>query len=215
MGRPKLLDREQILERALDVFWTRGYREASVRDLASEMGVNVATIYSEFGDKEGLYAAALSKYESEKVPLFIGALERPGADADTIIAVLRAFASFSESDGAPGCLITNSAVERAPDAARSQAALARYAERLSSAYARALEASPSATPPTGATPTATELANALTATTLGLFVLIRARATPGMLHHAVDVAVASLPTTARPRPPASDGRPSQRTEDGT
>jgi AcrR family transcriptional regulator len=85
MGRPKLFDRTEVLERALDVFWEFGYHEASMRRLAAAMDINVATIFSEFGDKKGLYAHALENYETLKLPLFIGALERPGADLQTVL----------------------------------------------------------------------------------------------------------------------------------
>jgi len=79
------------------------------------MGVNVATVFSEFGGKQGLYVQALEKYEAQKVPLFIGALERPGANLQTVLQVLRDFARFAESGTGAGCLITNSAIEFAPD----------------------------------------------------------------------------------------------------
>jgi len=87
------------------------------------MGINVATVFSEFGGKQGLYVQALEKYEAQKVPLFIGALERPGANLQTVLQVLRDFARFAESGTGAGCLITNSAIEFAPDPDRSQDAL--------------------------------------------------------------------------------------------
>ena len=85
MGRPKLFDRDEVLNHALDVFWEVGYHDASVRRLTAAMGVNVATVFSEFGDKQVLYVQALEKHEAQKVPLFIVALERPGAHLQTVL----------------------------------------------------------------------------------------------------------------------------------
>jgi len=52
---------------------------------SAAMGVNVATVFSEFGDKQGLCVQGLEKYEAQKVPLFVGALERPGAKLQTVL----------------------------------------------------------------------------------------------------------------------------------
>jgi TetR/AcrR family transcriptional regulator, transcriptional repressor for nem operon len=189
MGRAKQFDREHVLRAALDLFWERGYHDTSVRQLGAAMGINVATVYSEFGDKQGLYLTALAKYESENVPFYIGSLERDGADLGTIRRVLRDFASFAESGTAPGCLITNSAIELAPDSAHSQSALLRYVERLRAAYSNALRNTAGSTTPAAID----ELAHALTATTLGIFVLIRAKVPPAIVARVVDAAVLSLP----------------------
>ena len=74
MGRPKQFDRDDVLERALDLFLEVGYHDASVRRLSTAMGINVATLFSEFGDKEWLYGHAMAKYESQKLPFLSGLL---------------------------------------------------------------------------------------------------------------------------------------------
>jgi TetR/AcrR family transcriptional regulator, transcriptional repressor for nem operon len=207
VGRPKQFDRDEVLTRALDLFWQRGYRGVSVRELAKAMGVNVATLYTEFVDKESLYAEALAKYESENVSGYIGSLERPDANFDACAKVLSAFADFASSGTAPGCLITNSAIEQVPDPARSQATLLRYAERLQSAYSNALK-----DPSDRLDPQHRDgLAQVLTATTLGLFVLIRAQAPAEIIRCVVDTTLVSLsqerpPSIERPIEPQSRSR---------
>jgi TetR/AcrR family transcriptional regulator, transcriptional repressor for nem operon len=207
MGRPKQFDRDEVLARALDLFWQRGYRSVSVRELADAMGINVATVYSEFGDKERLFAEALATYESQHVPAYIGSLERTDADLNAIAEVLGAFADFASSGTAPGCLITNSAIEQVPDPTQSQAALLRYVERLRSAFSNALD-DPS---DESNVQRRDDLAHALTATTLGLFVLIRAQAPAQIVRRVVDTTLASLSherpvATERPTGPRSGPR---------
>jgi AcrR family transcriptional regulator len=61
-GRPRSFDREQALERALDVFWEKGYEATSVADLTAAMGINPPSLYAAFGDKERLFCEALERY---------------------------------------------------------------------------------------------------------------------------------------------------------
>jgi TetR/AcrR family transcriptional regulator, transcriptional repressor for nem operon len=63
MARPKEFDREQALQQAMEVFWSRGYEAASIRDLVARMGINRQSLYDTFGDKHALYLQALDRYQ--------------------------------------------------------------------------------------------------------------------------------------------------------
>ena len=62
MGRPKNFSREGVLEKALPVFWRRGFAEASLHELEVATGVNKSGLYSEFKDKEDLFMQSLQYY---------------------------------------------------------------------------------------------------------------------------------------------------------
>ena len=62
MGRPKNFNREGVLEKALPVFWRRGFAEASLHQLEVATGVNKSGLYSEFEDKEDLFVQSLRYY---------------------------------------------------------------------------------------------------------------------------------------------------------
>ena len=62
MGRPKSFSREQVLEKAIPVFWTHGYSDTSLQDLERATGVNKSGLYTEFRDKEDLFVACLRHY---------------------------------------------------------------------------------------------------------------------------------------------------------
>jgi len=62
MGRPKNFRREQVLERALPVFWKHGFSDTSLQELERATGVNKSGLYSEFRDKEDLFVACLRHY---------------------------------------------------------------------------------------------------------------------------------------------------------
>ena len=62
MGRPKNFSREGVLEKALPVFWRRGFADASLHELEQATGVNKSGLYAEFEDKEDLFVQSLRYY---------------------------------------------------------------------------------------------------------------------------------------------------------
>ena len=62
MGRPKGFNREQVLEKAMPVFWKHGFADTSLHDLERATGVNKSGLYTEFRDKEDLFLACLRRY---------------------------------------------------------------------------------------------------------------------------------------------------------
>jgi TetR/AcrR family transcriptional regulator, copper-responsive repressor len=62
MGRPKNFNRKGVLEKALPVFWRRGFADASPHELEVATGVNKSGLYSEFQDKEDLFMQSLQYY---------------------------------------------------------------------------------------------------------------------------------------------------------
>jgi AcrR family transcriptional regulator len=62
MGRTKNFSREEVLERAMPVFWKHGFADTSLQDLERATGVNKSGLYTEFRDKEDLFVACLRHY---------------------------------------------------------------------------------------------------------------------------------------------------------
>jgi AcrR family transcriptional regulator len=62
MGRPKNFSRKGVLEKALPVFWRRGFADASLHELEQATGVNKSGLYSEFEGKEDLFVQSLQYY---------------------------------------------------------------------------------------------------------------------------------------------------------
>jgi TetR/AcrR family transcriptional regulator, copper-responsive repressor len=61
-GRPKNFNREEVLDKAIPVFWKRGFSDATLADLEAATGVNRSGLYTEFKDKEDLFLASLRHY---------------------------------------------------------------------------------------------------------------------------------------------------------
>ena len=62
MGRPKNFSREEVLEKAMAVFWKYGFADTSLQELERATGVNKSGLYTEFRDKEDLFVACLRHY---------------------------------------------------------------------------------------------------------------------------------------------------------
>jgi AcrR family transcriptional regulator len=62
MGRPKSFSREEVLEKAMPVFWKHGFADTSLQELEHATRVNKSGLYTEFRDKEDLFVACLQHY---------------------------------------------------------------------------------------------------------------------------------------------------------
>ena len=105
-GRPRSFDETGALEKAIQVFWSKGYDGATIDDLVSEMGVARPSLYAVFGDKRAIFMRALRAYEERKGALASKALLSPPGLRDSILDFLRyAVESATEKGSARGCLM--------------------------------------------------------------------------------------------------------------
>ena len=58
-GRPKNFNPEEALNKAMDLFWDRGFEATSIQDLVDNVGINRASMYDTFGDKRAFFCAAV------------------------------------------------------------------------------------------------------------------------------------------------------------
>ena len=78
-GRPRGFDIHEVLEKALQVFWRKGYLGTSLTDLTEAMGINRPSLYAAFGNKETLFRKVLDLYQEQQTPYMRQALEEPTA----------------------------------------------------------------------------------------------------------------------------------------
>jgi TetR/AcrR family transcriptional repressor of nem operon len=114
VGRPREFERDVVLDRAMRVFWTRGYEATSVQHLVARMGIQRGSLYDTFGDKRRLFFAAIDHYDRVVTAKLLATLEAPGSGRDAIRQFFRLKVDVSVDPGRPrGCLVTNSAAELA------------------------------------------------------------------------------------------------------
>jgi TetR/AcrR family transcriptional repressor of nem operon len=61
-GRPRSFDTEAAVERAMGVFWSRGYHATALPDLLRATKLSRGSLYAAFGDKHSLFLRALDRY---------------------------------------------------------------------------------------------------------------------------------------------------------
>src|SRR5271163_1661090 len=104
-GRPRSFDERDALEKATQVFWSKGYDGVTIDDLDGGMGVGRPSLYSVFGDKRTLFLRVLKDYAEKKGALAAKALLSPQTLRDSLARFLRyAVESATEEGSAPGCL---------------------------------------------------------------------------------------------------------------
>lgn len=112
MPRIREFDPEIVAQKAMELFWRKGFADTSVRDLVEYTGVAHAGLYAEFGDKEGLYSAALKKYLDIFVEEMSHDLEKPTSGRAEVVGFFEKLLAGAE-DGRyrNGCMVANGCVE--------------------------------------------------------------------------------------------------------
>jgi len=192
MGRRKTYDRDEVADRAMQLFWERGYHDTSTRDLAEAMGINAYSLYAEFGSKQQLYDHAMDHYQRTVVTRHFGRLETDDASLEDVEAVVRYFGGGEDVLATNrGCLACNAAVELAPTPEASRASTDRYMARVAAAFGNALSNARASGELLPDTPV-DQVAQFLTVSVAGMLVLIRSGSEPAFLVAAADQLLASL-----------------------
>jgi AcrR family transcriptional regulator len=109
-GRPREFDVEKALDRALKVFWRKGYEGASLPELTRAMGINRPSLYAAFGNKEALFRKVLDRYAEGPAAYFRAALTEPTARAVAERLLGEAVDLLTGPRGPRGCLLVHGAL---------------------------------------------------------------------------------------------------------
>lgn len=109
-GRPREFCVDIALSKALEVFWSKGYENASLNDLTEAMGITRPSLYAAFGNKESLFRKALDLYEREKMCYIAQALEQPTARKVAETLLRGSLENLTGDDVPHGCLRVISSV---------------------------------------------------------------------------------------------------------
>ena len=192
MGRKKGYDRDDLIGKAMEIFRDHGFAGTSTQMLVEGLGVNRFSLYAEFGSKQALFDTALERYDEEVVGRNFGPLEAPGAGIAEARALLEFFASAGKGPASGrGCLLCNTAVELGPQDPSGAGFVQRYFKRLSKAFHSALDNAQSKGELRRSVHPREE-ADFFTASVLGLFVMLRAKAPPKVIESAAQVAIEHL-----------------------
>ncbi len=200
MARPKSFERDDVLDRAIEAFWCKGYEATSIQDLVEGMGINRGSLYATFGDKHALFLASIERYYGRALEATCHDLVSHERARDGIEAAIRSLATGATRDRRRrGCLMTNSAVELAPHCRDTARTVAEYYRRTEDAFFDALvraRAQGDVDTPTGDR----SLARFITCTLQGLQVVSKVSTDRKAIDDIVGVLIAALGSA---RPPIS------------
>jgi AcrR family transcriptional regulator len=154
MGRPRVFDVDEALDRALRVFWRKGYEGASLADLTKAMRINRPSLYAAFGNKEELFRRALDRY-AEGPAAYVGeALAEPTARAVVERLWGGAICALTNPRCPRGCLMVQGALACGDDSESIRRELAdRRASLVEALRERFERAAAEGDLPAGANPT--------------------------------------------------------------
>lgn len=110
MARVKEYDENEVLRKAMELFWEQGYEKTSMQDLVAHMGVHRRSIYDTFGDKHTLFMKALERY-GEIIETSIDTQVKPLDSVKQAIRRVFEMAIPQKGQQPMGCLTVNTAVE--------------------------------------------------------------------------------------------------------
>ena len=140
-GRPRTFDTDAVVDAVLDLFWRKGFRATTTRDLEAELGLGPSSIYNAFGSKQAMLEAALDRYETRVDGEIMVHLESGRSGLAAIDSFLGALGRWVSNESR-GCLVVNLMAESGPDpevAARTRTYRMRVRKALRGALRRAAD----------------------------------------------------------------------------
>jgi TetR/AcrR family transcriptional repressor of nem operon len=139
MARKKKYIEEEVIEKAMALFWQTGYETTSMQMLEREMGINKFSIYASFGSKSGVFLECIKCYK-KKLNQIIIPLKNAANGIEGLKQYFYDFIAFSrDTHTGKGCLITNTANELPEDAdPKIKAELSKFTEEIREHFANAL-----------------------------------------------------------------------------
>lgn len=116
MPRVKAFDENDVLNKAMHLFWKQGYAATSIQDLVSHLGINRASLYTTFGDKEQLFKKAFQLYRSSaKSGLEAFFKSQPNVKEGLSLLFENAIEEAITDPDKKGCFVVNTTTELIPN----------------------------------------------------------------------------------------------------
>ncbi|MEL6342188.1 MAG: TetR/AcrR family transcriptional regulator [Myxococcota bacterium] len=183
MARPRTFNEEDVLQRAMELFWRQGYRATTMQDLVRVTGVQRNSLYRIFGNKAAIFQQILDRYGAWR----IGKLDMSQPPRDLIRQWLMACADEARAGTTPrGCLLVLSSTEMHALEPAVRAVVQTHLDQLEQFFTTCVR---SAAPDADAE----AIGAALLAADIGLFLMSHAGASPERLTSIVERTLYLIP----------------------
>jgi TetR/AcrR family transcriptional repressor of nem operon len=140
MARKKEFDEDELLDKAVNLFWRKGYNATSAQDLVDELKINRSSLYNTYNDKKTLFQKSLKRYQEQQTGALLELLANAKDPEWAIRKVFDDFVEESRNDNvARGCFMVNTAVELAGSDAEIGALVHNNNDSVEDALARIIE----------------------------------------------------------------------------
>ena len=114
MPRQKIFKQDEVLTAATNLFWKQGYHQTSIHNLVHQSGINRASLYNTFYDKENLFVQCFLMYRTNVVNYINGIIKSEKTAKNTLRVLFNSLYESYEKENGKGCLICNSYAELLP-----------------------------------------------------------------------------------------------------
>jgi TetR/AcrR family transcriptional regulator, transcriptional repressor for nem operon len=138
MARPREFDQESVLNKAMEVFWLKGFERTSIQDLVEHTGVHRGSLYDTFGDKNELFLQCLDRFRS--IEFALGSLGEEGEPKEVLRRYFDKLIDYAldEEMGRRGCFVVNTAMEMRTHDPRVSVRVEAFAMDMENAYSKFL-----------------------------------------------------------------------------
>jgi TetR/AcrR family transcriptional repressor of nem operon len=139
VGRPRTFEPDTVLERAMHVFWAKGYEATGIADLEEATGLGRQSLYGAFGDKRALFARVVDFYfERVLKPGIVDVLDAPGSARQNLEVIFDRWIEVAAAPDFNGCLVGNGVSAMSPGDPELADLLRRKLKLLEEALVRVL-----------------------------------------------------------------------------
>ena len=110
-GRPKDFDEAAVLDKAIELFWRKGYEATSLEQLLSAMGIGKGSMYHNFGNKREVFKLALNRFNQKYIGMLDAELSKAKDPISFIKDYFRDIARQATDEHKKGCFLGNTIAE--------------------------------------------------------------------------------------------------------
>lgn len=140
MARSKDFDENEVLQKAVNLFWNKGYNGTSMQDLVDGLGISRSSLYDTYGDKHTLFIKSLENYKEASTKKMCNIISNTVSAKDAVKQLLELTAlELIDDTEHKGCFMTNAAVEVAPHDAQVGTMLCQSEQQVEDSFYQAIK----------------------------------------------------------------------------
>jgi len=140
MARTKDFDENEVLTKAIQVFWLKGYNGTSMQDLVDSLGISRSSLYDTYTDKHTLFMKALESYQNSGAARIQDIIDNSGSAKETVKRLLElATTELLDDKEQKGCFMVNAEVEVASHDAAVNSLVCKNDQQMEEAFYQVIQ----------------------------------------------------------------------------